>query len=128
MNLLLDTHTFVWATALPARLSQKVSTLLSSPRNRFRLSAASIWEISLKHSLGRGDFYFPEALVARGVESLACEILPIESRHAFALFRLPALHRDPFDRILIAQAWTDSLLLVTADQRLREYSEIETIW
>lgn len=128
MNLLLDTHTFIWATASPHRLSKRVATLLSNPHNQLRLSAASVWEISLKHNRKREDFDFPEDLVRKGLESLGCEILPIEGRHALALFRLPPVHRDPFDRILIAQAWTDNLLLVTVDKRLEEYADIETVW
>ncbi|MGA8026564.1 MAG: type II toxin-antitoxin system VapC family toxin [Bryobacteraceae bacterium] len=128
MNLLLDTHTFIWATTTPARLSSRAKSLLSDQRNRLQLSTASIWEISLKHSLQRKSFHFPEDSVLRGIESLACEVLPVESRHVLALFRLPMLHRDPFDRILIAQAWIDNLMLITTDERVKQYPDIETAW
>jgi PIN domain nuclease of toxin-antitoxin system len=128
LNLLLDTHAFIWATALPERLSPRIRALLGSTGNTIRVSTATIWEISLKHGLQRKDFQFPEDAVVKGIQSLGSEVLPVEARHALALFRLPNLHRDPFDRILIAQAWTDNLRLVTVDQRLKECTEVETVW
>ncbi len=128
LNLLLDTHIFIWAVSLPERLSTRAELLLSDGRNRLHLSTSSIWEISLKHSLGKENFIFPEEAVVAGIEHLGCQIVNVNARHAFALFRLPAIHRDPFDRILLAQAWTDNLLLVTADRRLSEYPEVQTVW
>lgn len=89
---------------------------------------ASVWEISLKHALKKRDFQFDEDAVKVGIDSLKCEVLPTHFRHALALYRLPELHRDPFDRILLCQALTDDLALLTADERLRDYKLVQTIW
>ena len=128
MRLLLDTHAFIWATAWPQRLSPHVRNLLQNLRHTLFLSAASVWEISLKHALKKRDFKFDEDAVTAGVDSLKCEVLPIDFRHVLALYRLPQLHRDPFDRMLISQAVADDLALITADQRLRDYKLVQTIW
>lgn len=128
MRLLLDTHAFIWATAWPQRLSPHVRNLLKSARYSLFLSAASVWEISLKHTLKKKNFHFDEEAIAAGVDSLKCKVLPIDFRHVLALYRLPELHRDPFDRMLLSQALTDDLALITADEQLRDYKLVQTIW
>jgi PIN domain nuclease of toxin-antitoxin system len=128
VRLLLDTHVFIWANAWPQRLSPHVRNLLQNIRHTLFLSAASVWEISLKHALKKKDFQFDEEAVLAGVKNLKCEVLPIDFRHVLSLYRLPELHRDPFDRMLISQALTDDLALITADERLEDYKLVQTIW
>lgn len=121
MKLLLDTHVLLWAAGEPEKLSTEACTLLSDPQNELLFSAASIWEIVIKHSLGRDDFKANASQVRRGLLDNGYTELPITSQHALAVESLPPLHKDPFDRILIAQAITEGILLLTADSLLTKY-------
>lgn len=121
MNLLLDTHVLLWAAAAPERLSPAARSLLESSDNPLLFSAASLWEIAIKHSLGRDDFRVEPRLLRRGLEDHGYQELPITSRHALALDQLPSIHRDPFDRILIAQAVVEGVTLLTVDAVVASY-------
>lgn len=121
MNLLLDTHLLLWAAATPGRLSPEASDLIRDPDNNLIFSAVSIWEITIKKSLGRSDFRVDPALLRRGLVENGYSELPITSRHAMAIAHLPPIHKDPFDRILVAQADSEGLLLLTGDERVASY-------
>ncbi|HDM77160.1 MAG TPA: type II toxin-antitoxin system VapC family toxin [Deltaproteobacteria bacterium] len=123
MKLLLDTHILLWAAGQPERLSESARTLLTSPENTLFFSAASLWEIVIKLGLGRRDlkvdpYRLRKELVAHGYAEL-----PVTAEHALELQSLPSIHKDPFDRILLAQARSEGLLLVTADSAVAEYGE-----
>jgi PIN domain nuclease of toxin-antitoxin system len=121
VRLLLDTHIFLWAVTDGERLTAEARRLLLDADEVY-VSAASIWEIAIKAALGRisGDM---DQMVA-AVNASGFEELPITARHAASVVRLPAYHRDPFDRLLVAQAMTEPLVLVTADAVLGRYSEL----
>jgi len=121
VNLLLDTHLLLWAAAEPARLSSEATTLISNNDNCLYFSAASIWEVVIKNGLGRSDFYVDPHLLRRGLEDNGYLELPISSRHTLAVSHLPDLHKDPFDRILVAQAEAEGFLLLTSDEMVRQY-------
>lgn len=120
MNLLLDTH-IVLRAARGVDLGAGLRRLLEDPANRLVFSAASIWEIAIKSGLGRPDFDVPSGVFRRGLLEAGYEELPVTGAHAAALQGLPALHRDPFDRILVAQALVESLTLLTADRTILAY-------
>lgn len=126
MRLLLDTHVFLWLLAEPERLGNHIGSL-QDPRNQLFFSAASSWEIAFKAQLGRLDLpddpkrYVPERMRAIGTEPL-----PVQHTHALAVGELPPLHRDPFDRLLVAQARDLRLRIVTADSQIARY-EVETM-
>lgn len=121
MKLLVDTHLLLWAVALPERLSAAALGLLADPDNQLLFSAASLWEITIKHGLGRGDFVIDPRLLYRGLLDNGWQELPVRSAHAIAVAGLPALHRDPFDRLLLAQAMVEGITLLTADAQLAGY-------
>lgn len=119
IRLLLDSHVVVWWLTSPERLSEETRTLIAAPGNEILLSAASIWELGLK--VARRKLLLPEdyvdALLGDGFEEL-----PVTIEHAQRAMRLPPLHGDPFDRLLIAQALQEELLLVTADHVISSYN------
>lgn len=121
MRLLLDTHVFLWAMANDGRLTHQARELLENAEE-VRVSAASIWEIAIKARLGelKAD---TDRLVEMSEQAGFVE-LPVTSRHAARVARLPDHHTDPFDRLLVAQAMTEPLLLVTVDRRLVPYSDL----
>jgi len=124
MRLLLDTHILLWAVGVSYRLPAEVSAVLQDARNQIYFSSASIWEIAIKQSRARKDFDFqPEQIAAAALASRFVE-LPVRWEAASAVARLPIHHRDPFDRILVAQAMTEPLTLYTADRRLGLYSDL----
>ena len=128
MRLLLDTQTFLWAVGAPERLSSRARRAIQLESNEIIVSAASAWEIAIKVGLGRLDLpdgpqrFVPDQMAANAFEPLA-----IQLRHALQVAELPDIHRDPFDRLLVAQASVEGLVLVTADRQLRKYP-IETLW
>jgi PIN domain nuclease of toxin-antitoxin system len=121
MKLLLDTHVLLWAAGEPNRVSHEIRELLGDPVNELLFSAASIWEITIKSGLGREDFQVNARLLRRGLLDNDYEELPIRSEHVLAIDALPPIHRDPFDRILIAQATIEGIELLTADQVVARY-------
>ena len=121
MKLLLDTQILLWAAGLPKRLSPAARKLLSDPQNTLLFSAASLWEVTIKKSLGRADFQVEPRVLRRGLLDNGYTELPITSQHAVTVDGLPDLHRDPFDRLLLAQALSEGISLVTNDAQLAKY-------
>jgi PIN domain nuclease of toxin-antitoxin system len=121
VNLLVDTHLLLWAAGAPDRLSATARALLADRGNTLYFSAASLWEIAIKSHLGRDDLRVDARLLRRGLLDNDWHELAITGVHALATGRLPLLHRDPFDRMLLAQADSEGLLLVTADTALAGY-------
>ena len=121
MKLLLDTRILLWSAGQPDRLSAAARRQLSNPKNELFFSAASLWEISIKSSLGREDFRVEPRLLRRGLLDNGYTELPITSQHAVNIDNLPDLHKDPFDRILLAQAMTEGITLVTSDAQMARY-------
>jgi PIN domain nuclease of toxin-antitoxin system len=119
--LLLDTQLLLWAAAVPERLPPAAMVLIEDPRETLAFSAASIWEVVIKTGLGREDFRVDARRLRRGLLDAGYREMPITAEHALAVARLPPLHRDPFDRILVAQAETEGATLLTADQQLARY-------
>jgi PIN domain nuclease of toxin-antitoxin system len=122
MRLLIDTHLLLWAAEGPERLSAEAVSLMADQDNVLVFSVASIWEIAIKQTLNRHDFSADASLVRRGLIESGYEELAINATHAIAVADLPNIHSDPFDRMLVAQARTEGLLLLTADQRLASYT------
>ena len=123
MNLLLDTHLILWAAGDPSRLSGEASALLLEPANTLYYSAASLWEVAIKRSLGRPDFQADPRRLWRLLPLNGYRELPVTGEHAIAVETLPRLHKDPFDRLLFAQARLEGMVLLSNDGRLAEYGE-----
>ncbi len=121
MKLLTDTHLLLWAAGQPEKLSPAARDLLEDPGNEPLFSAASLWEISIKLGLGRADFNVDPRLLRRGLRDNGWQELPITGAHAVAIDHLPPLHKDPFDRLLLAQATEEGILLLPADAVLAQY-------
>jgi len=122
MKLLIDTHLLLWAAEGFERLPLRAQTLMSVPENELFFSAASLWEIVIKSSLNRKDFKVDPRLLRRGLLDNGYSELPVLSEHAVAVGCLPPIHKDPFDRLLIAQAIVEGITLLTADAHLTKYS------
>ena len=123
MNLLLDTHLLLWAAIEPKRLSAKARNLLLDPANQLIFSAASLWEISIKNGLDRSGFKVDSRRLWRLLLVNGYRELPVSSEHSIAVDDLPPMHKDPFDRILIAQARVEGMLLLTVDKAVAKYGE-----
>ena len=121
MRLLLDTHLLLWAAGQPARLTTPARRLLSDARNQLVFSAASLWEISIKRGLGRDDFQVDPRVLRRSLIDNGYEELPISGEHAVAVDGLPPIHKDPFDRLLVAQSMTEGITLLTSDALVAQY-------
>jgi PIN domain nuclease of toxin-antitoxin system len=121
MKLLLDTHILLWAAQGAEYLPSDAQTLMSEPENELLFSVASIWEIVIKCGLGREDFKVEPRLLRRSLLDNDYRELPILSEHAVAIEALPPIHKDPFDRMLIAQATVEGISLLTADAQLAKY-------
>lgn len=121
MRVLLDTHVFLWAVGGSRRLGAPARRRIARAERAY-VSAASLWEIAIKAGLGKLDAD-PEAL-ADAIEASGFAELPVTARHAAAVAALPALHGDPFDRLLVAQARTEPLILLTADERVAAYGDL----
>ena len=121
MRLLLDTHLLLWAAANSARLPHEAHELLEDNKNEVYYSAASIWEIAIKSSLRRKDFHVDLAQLVRTLPEMDFIELPITADHAAHVASLPFIHRDPFDRLLIAQSIVEPLVLLTNDAFLDRY-------
>jgi PIN domain nuclease of toxin-antitoxin system len=121
MKLLFDTHLLLWAAGAPARLSADVRASIEDAHNELFFSVASLWEIVIKHGLGREDFKADPHLLRRGLLDNGYHELPIRSEHAVAVGALPAIHKDPFDRLLVAQAMVEGITLLTVDETVARY-------
>lgn len=121
MKLLLDTHLLLWAAAEPDRISLRARKLIDDPRNELLFSAANLWEVAIKRGLGRSDFQVDTRLLRRGLLDNGYNELPITSQHVVAIESLPKLHKDPFDRILVAQVTVEGITLLTTDTTVAKY-------
>ena len=127
MRLLLDTQVWLWSLAAPERLSQSVAAMLTEAANDIFLSAASCWEIAIKYELGKLRLpEDPETFIAPRLVRDGIQGLPVGVQHAARVARLPSIHRDPFDRLLVAQAQIERLVLVSADPVFKRY-EVELV-
>ena len=127
MRLLLDTHILLWALGDPAKLPAKARQGILDPANQILFSAASIWEIAIKSQLGRASFMVKPEDIARAALDSGFDELFVRAQHAALTARLPPHHRDPFDRLLVAQALTEPAHLLTVDSTLRPYSELVVV-
>jgi PIN domain nuclease of toxin-antitoxin system len=121
MKLLLDTQILLWAAGQPERLSEAARALLDNPGNELLFSAASLWEIAIKKTLGRADFVVEPRLLRRGLLDNGYIELPVSSQHAVSIDGLPPLHKDPFDRLLLAQAFSEGITFLTCDEQVARY-------
>lgn len=121
MKLLLDTHLLLWAAGTPDKMPVSARDLIENKQNELYFSPASLWEISIKNSLGRPDFQIDVRVLRRGLLDNGYSELFITSEHAVFLTNLPPLHKDPFDRILIAQATVEGITLLTVDSVMAGY-------
>ena len=121
MKLLLDTHILLWASLFPERLSRKVRDEINDAENDLLFSTGSIWEIVLKHRLRRSTFHVDARVLRRSLLDNQYTELPINSEHVIAVESLPAIHKDPFDRLLVAQATVEGITLLTADSLVAKY-------
>ena len=117
----MDTHTLLWTTSQSDKLSRKTRQMLGAPDNIVVFSTASLWEIVIKRKLERDDFAVGPRELRRAALDNGYEELTITSTHAFAAENLPPLHKDPFDRILVAQSRVEGIMLLTADAQLLPY-------
>lgn len=122
MKLLLDTHLLLWAANEPGRLPKQARALIEDEENELLFSAASLWEVTIKSGLGRADFQVDARLLRRSLLDNGYEELPVTSEHAVNTDRLPAGHKDPFDRMLVAQALVEGITLLTNDRSLVSFS------
>lgn len=123
MNLLLDTHVALWAIVDSPKLTEKARELIQSPKTAVWISAASVWEIAIKHTLARGDMPVASRDAVRYFRESGYRFLAVEAEHAVAVEDLPAHHNDPFDRILVAQALIEPMRLMTHDALVARYSD-----
>lgn len=121
MKILLDTHLLLWAAGQPDRLSPKARKFIDNPANELLFSAASLWEVVIKSSLGRDDFKVDARVLRRGLLDNGYSELPVVSDHVVAIDSLPAIHKDPFDRVLVAQATVEGITLLTTDFLVAKY-------
>ncbi|TMA93143.1 MAG: type II toxin-antitoxin system VapC family toxin [Deltaproteobacteria bacterium] len=127
MRLLLDTHLLLWAAARSARLPREARELLQDDSNDVYYSAASIWEIAIKSSLRRKDFRVDLTQLLATLPEMGLVELPVTAAHAAGVTRLPPIHRDPFDRLLIAQSIVEPLTLLTNDALLDRYRVVARV-
>ena len=123
MRLLLDTHLLLWTAEGSERLSHSASRFIEDPTSELFFSAASLWEIAIKLRRGHDDFQVDPRLLRRLLLSLHYEELPVTGEHAVAVGDLPVLHKDPFDRLLVAQSIVEGVTLLTADRQVARYSD-----
>ena len=119
--LLLDTHLILWAAFEPERLSAKAAKQLRSRETPLLFSLASLWEVAIKTSLGRADFVVDVTVLQQALLSAGFDEMPIQPHHLARVANLPWVHRDPFDRLLVAQAIEERITLLTADATLKAY-------
>lgn len=128
MKVLLDTHALLWLVEGDARLSQKGADLLVDPGNELLLSPATYWELAVKIGIGKYRIAVPlAAYIEEAIRLYQLTILPIELRHAAAVAELPHHHKDPFDRMLVAQCMVDQLPLVSSDEAFDAYP-VQRLW
>ncbi|OFW31526.1 MAG: twitching motility protein PilT [Acidobacteria bacterium RIFCSPLOWO2_02_FULL_65_29] len=124
MRLLLDTHLLLWAVASSHRLPVAARQLIEDPHNEAHYSAASLWEIAIKATLRRDDFQVDLSLMRSTLPAMGLQELPVRSEHAVGVTELPPIHRDPFDRLLVAQSIVEPMVLLTNDALLARYGPV----
>lgn len=117
-NFLLDTHVFIWAMEENKRLSKSIKNALIDPKNKIFISVATVWEISIKQASKKIKLSFD---IEASIKQTGFEIIPIQISHALRAGKLPLYHRDPFDRMIMAQAQVEKLTLITADPKMKKY-------
>lgn len=127
MKLLLDTHTFIWWDSDPAQLSATALTAISDPANEVWLSVASVWEMVIKAQLGKLALRLPLSDIVSRQQANGLRILSVNLMHALGVEYLPGIHKDPFDRILIAQANFEAAEFVSGDPLIRQYP-VRVLW
>jgi PIN domain nuclease of toxin-antitoxin system len=123
LNLLLDTHVALWAITDDPKLLAKARELIQAPRTIVWISAVSVWEIAIKHSLGKADMPVSGQEALRYFSLAGYRLLSIEPEHTIAIEDLQPIHRDPFDRLLVAQALVEPMRLMTHDDTVAQYSD-----
>jgi len=126
LRVLLDTAVLIFAVESPERLSKRAMAILKSPENIRELSSVSLTEIAIKTTLGK--LKFSAEIARQAIQDMDIRILPFTADHAYRLFELPAYHRDPFDRQIIAQALSEDVPVVTSDEKFRAYETITIVW
>ncbi len=121
MKLLLDTHLLLWAAGVPNQLSSEARELIECTDNELFFSAVSLWEIAIKRGLNRADFSVDARVLRRELLDNDYQELVITSKHVVSIDSLPPYHKDPFDRLLVAQVTVEGMLLLTADRLLGKY-------
>ena len=124
MRLLLDTHLLLWAAASSGRLSPETRSAIEDPRNEVHYSAASVWEIAIKNALRRKDFQVDLSRLHASFHIMGLTELPVRAEHAVGVTELPPIHRDPFDRVLVAQSVVEAMVLLTNDAVLAQYGPV----
>jgi PIN domain nuclease of toxin-antitoxin system len=128
MRLLLDTHVFIWWDSEPRKLSPQALALCKDPENELMLSVVSLWEIQIKSRIDKVRLRLPlSELVQAQQEANGMGVLPVTALHVYGLEGLPPYHRDPFDRMLVAQTKVEKLRLISSDEMIRKYP-IEVVW
>lgn len=121
-NYLLDTHIFIWVTCNASKLPKSIAEILRNDNHTIYLSVASIWEIQIKHQLGKLPLTKPfNEIVDDVIQNQLYQLLPITERHILNLQQLPFIHKDPFDRLLVSQAMIENLSLLTVDEHIIQY-------
>jgi PIN domain nuclease of toxin-antitoxin system len=121
VRLLLDTHLLLWTVGPDERLSSQARRLIGDPENELLFSVASVWEVAIKYGRARDDFQVDPRLLRRALLDNGYRELAVTGEHAVAVANLPPLHRDPFDRILVAQSVVEGITLLTSDPRVAQY-------
>lgn len=124
MNILLDTHIALWAITDSPRLSERAKKDINHPKNTIWVSVVSLWEIAIKHSLGKGDMPIDAKQALNYFRQSGYQLLSIEAEHALLVAELPNHHQDPFDRLLVAQALSEPMRLMTHDANIIKYGDI----
>jgi PIN domain nuclease of toxin-antitoxin system len=124
MRVLLDTHLLLWASARTRRLPKEARRILENPRNEVHFSAVSLWEIAIKLGLRRTDFRADLGLLRPALSEMGFVELPVTGAHAERLVDLPPIHKDAFDRMLVAQSLSEPFILLTNDDALEAYGEV----
>jgi PIN domain nuclease of toxin-antitoxin system len=127
VNLLVDTHLLLWAAVATRKLPAEALAILDDPAQPLWFSSASIWEVAIKYALGRSDFSVEPRRLRRGLLNQGWRELAMTGEHALATLDLPSLHKDPFDRILLAQAKTEGITLLTSDATLARYAGVRKV-
>src|SRR5215470_12476442 len=126
MRLLLDTSTFIWSVVSPERVSRTAIAALLGENTVREISVLSLSEVAIKQATGK--LRFPKTDVQVGIEDLKLRILPYTANHAYEFFGLPRRHADPFDRMIIAQALSENIPIITSDDKFRLYQNLKVIW